>query len=680
MRARAGARPERREDAPGRSHARSLGDEWFGPDGRLARSLPQFEHRSGQQQMARAVLDALDRRRHLIVEAGTGTGKTLAYLIPAVLSGERVVVSTATKTLQDQLLHKDVPLLEERLGLRASACALKGRDNYLCRLRLRDAVSRPGLDPSSAAALRLVADWSRETPTGDRGEIADLPEDVSLWPQISAKADTCLGTRCPDYADCFLTRARQHAFESRLVIVNHHLYFADLALREHAFGQILPDHRIAIFDEAHEMEEIAQQYFGRSVSTFRLRELTGDLERLGGRDPAVREAARGRGAKIAAAARELLGRFAGAGARFRIVAPGGAARSAGRGGAGGQGRDVRAAGRISAEPAWAEDLLDRLADLGERLRSLPERSEEAEALARRAGEIGADLAFILSGADPTHVCWGEERSGGFILRATRVDVAGPLADLLFAQRDTVILTSATLSIGGSFEFVRRSLGIAEADEAIIASPFDYPSQAILYTPRRMPEPRAPGHLDRLQEEILSLLDISRGRAFLLFTSYATLEATRLRLAAAALPYPLLCQGDEPKNALLERFRSTPGAVLLGTTSFWQGVDVPGEALSLVVIDKLPFDVPTDPLVEARLERIEKSGGSSFRDYSLPAAVIMLKQGLGRLIRSRTDHGVLAVLDPRLRTRSYGRTFLASLPDFGVTDRLDAVAAFFKAGA
>jgi ATP-dependent DNA helicase DinG len=643
--------------------------------------------------MARAVLDALERRRHLIVEAGTGTGKTLAYLIPAVLSGERVVVSTATKTLQDQLLHKDVPLLEERLGLRVSACALKGRDNYLCRLRLRDAGPRPGLDPASSAALRLVVDWSRQTPTGDRGEIADLPEEVALWPQISAKADTCLGTRCPDYTECFLTRARQRAYESQLVIVNHHLYFADLALREHAFGQILPDHRIAVFDEAHEMEEIAQQYFGRSVSSFRLRELAGDLERLAGRDPAVREAARGQAAKIASAARELFGRFAGAGARFRIVAPAPtAADSPAAGGAGpdaaaapstagpGGRREGRGSGRVETDAEWASDLLDRLADLRERLRSLPEHPEEAEALARRAGEIAGDLEFILSGADPAHVCWGEERSGGLVLRATRVDVAQPLAELLFARRDSVVLTSATLSIGGSFEFLRRSLGIVETDEAIIASPFDYPSQAILYAPRRMPEPRAPGHLERLHEEARALLNITRGRAFLLFTSYAILEAMRARLAASGPPYPLLCQGDEPKNALLERFRSTPGAVLLGTSSFWQGVDVPGEALSLVVIDKLPFDVPTDPLVEARLERIERSGGSSFRDYLLPSAVIMLKQGLGRLIRSRTDHGVLAVLDPRLRTRSYGRTFLASLPDFAVTDRLADVAAFFRGGA
>ena len=649
----------------------------MGPDGRLARSLPHFEHRPGQCEMAAAVLDALKESHHLVVEAGTGTGKTLAYLLPAILSGERVIVSTATKTLQDQLFTRDIPLIRDRLDLEVTACTLKGRDNYLCKLRSREFASQRHLSPDVAGTLRLILDWERQTSTGDRGEIAELPEELGFWPQISAKADTCLGSNCPDFQTCFLTEARTRALASQIVIVNHHLYFADLTLREHAFGQILPDHRFVIFDEAHQLEEIAQQYFTREVSSFRVRELCGDVDRFCETRPDLRNRAVLLSQNLSASSREFFERFRIQAGRFRLAAPRRTTadpdemhRSA---------DEPAPQAHLTCDPEWADEFLSDIRELQARLGVLAPGDETAEGLASRAGVIAADLEFVIRGEDAAFVYWGENRTGGTFLRATRADVSEPLRELLFERRDSVILTSATLSIGGSFRFVRERLGVEVAEEQAIASPFDYPSQAILYAPRDVPEPRRAGHMDRLESEIRRLLEITRGRAFLLFTSYAALDEMRSRLCRD-VDFPLLAQGDEPKNLLLDRFRLTPSAVLLGTISFWQGVDVPGEALSLVVIDKLPFEVPTDPLVEARLERIRALRKSPFRDYQLPAAVIMLKQGLGRLIRSRTDRGVLAVLDSRLSTRSYGRVFLASLPEFQVTDQADVVESFFRGTA
>jgi ATP-dependent DNA helicase DinG len=456
-------------------------------------------------------------------------------------------------------------------------------------------------------------------------------------------------------------------------VVNHHLYFADLTLREHAFGQILPDHRFVIFDEAHQLEEIAQQYFTRGVSSFRVRELCGDVETFCKTRPEVRGRSSMPTQRLSASGREFFDRFAAVAGRFRLLRPG--PDSAGAVGVHGENEGPEQQARIACELERAEGLLGDLRELRARLGLLAPGDETAEGLAVRAGTIASDLEFVMGGEDRNFVYWGENRSGGTFLRATRVDVSEPLRDVLFERRDSIVLTSATLSIGGTFRFVRERLGVDEADEQVISSPFEYRSQAILYAPRDMPEPRRPGHMDRLESEIRRLAGITRGRAFLLFTSHAALEEMRRRLTGR-FEFPLLAQGDEPKNILLDRFRLTPNAVLLGTTSFWQGVDVPGEALSLVVIDKLPFEAPTDPLVEARLERMRSLGKNPFRDYQLPAAVIMLKQGLGRLIRSRTDRGVLAVLDPRLRTRPYGRTFLSSLPEFEMTERAEDVQAFF----
>ncbi|MEE8537697.1 MAG: ATP-dependent DNA helicase, partial [Acidobacteriota bacterium] len=584
----------RRPPEPGGAGAaRSRIEEWLGPDGRLARSLPHFEHRPGQCEMAVAVLEALKESHHLVVEAGTGTGKTLAYLLPAILSGERVIISTATKTLQDQLFTRDIPLIRDRLDLEVTACTLKGRDNYLCKLRSREFAAQRHLSRDVAATLRLILDWEQRTSTGDRGEIAELPEELGFWPQISAKADTCLGQKCPDFQPCFLTEARTRALASQIVIVNHHLYFADLTLREHAFGQILPDHRLVIFDEAHQLEEIAQQYFTRAVSSFRLRELCGDVDRFCEMRPGLRDRLVLLSQDLSASSREFFERFRLQANRFRLAPPRHTTTHPDETRGPADQSELQA--RVTCDPEWADQFLSDIEHLRTRLGVLAPGDETAEGLANRAGVIASDLEFVIRGEDAAFVYWGEKRTGGTFLRATRADVSEPLRELLFERRDSVILTSATLSIGGSFRFVRERLGIEKAEEQAIASPFDYPSQAILYAPRDMPEPRRPGHMDRLESEIRRLLEISRGRAFLLFTSYAALDEMRSRLSGN-VNFPLLCQGDEPKNLLLERFRLTPSAVLLGTTSFWQGVDVPGEALSLVVIDKLPFEVPTDPLV------------------------------------------------------------------------------------
>ncbi len=633
----------------------------FGEGGLLSRVHPGFEERPGQVRMSEAVAGAISGARHLLMEAPTGTGKTFAYLAPAIESGRTVVVSTGTRNLQEQLFFKDLPQMERALGRAVPSAYLKGRHNYLCLKRARDFEEEPLFEALEEAPLHgAVTSWARETATGDRGELKDLPERLRFWDRIDARADTCLGQKCPDYEPCFLTRARRRAAESQVVVVNHHLLMADLLLKEHAFGRVIPEYSVLILDEAHTLEDVATLHLGRAISSHRVAELAADLERsLGG------PAARRRADRMRGAAKEFFGALTGQEGRFALSP-------------------------YRLDDHWRSagaELLEAVSLAGSALReACPGPSEDTGQanLAERAREMAETLGLILAPEgtgegpeDAPMITWGEARGRALVLQASPIDVSEPLRRMLFSQTPTVVLTSATLAIAGGFEFVKRRLGIDQADEIVLPSAFDLQRQAVLYVPRDFPEPRDAAFLPRLAEQIRSLLQVTDGRAFLLFTSFANLHRAR-DLLAGTVPYPLLAQGEASRHALLERFRATPGCVLLATSSFWQGVDVQGEALSLVVIDKLPFDVPSDPVVAARIETIRRAGGSPFGEYQVPAAVIDLKQGLGRLIRSRRDRGILAVMDSRLVTRSYGRVFLDSLPPYPLVHDIQSARSFFDA--
>ena len=639
------------------------------PGGALARTIPAFETRPAQLQLAAAVSDIFDRGGVLLAEAGTGTGKTLAYLIPAILSGHRVLVSTGTKNLQEQIYFKDLPVLREALGVSFSATYMKGRSNYLCLHRFESWRDRAAMaPPDEARYIRLVDEWSRSTGTGDRAEMEDVPEDALFWGDISASAENCIGSDCPRFTDCFVTRMRQRAAESDLVVVNHHLLCADAAVRQSAFGEVIPECRYAVVDEAHQLEDVATQYFGRAVSNYRVEDLARDAERAGanlipdaGRADDIRtDAARIRDHARAffAALQTLRFQFPGAsGAESRVrIRPADTAKVS---------EDALALSAaldaIEADIALAKDL-----------------PEEVLALGRRAHELRDDLRFLMRADDASFVYFLEIRGRGVHLRASPIDVSDIVREVLLERMSGIVLTSATLTTDGSFDYFRGRLGVRDADEIRLDSEFDYRRQAILYLPRKMPDPRSPHFAAAAAREIVEILRRSEGRAFVLFTSYANLREVRA-IAERELEFPILVQGTAPRSALLRDFKATPHAVLLATSSFWQGVDVVGEALSCVIIDKLPFASPGDPIVAARIEAINAHGGSAFGEYQVPLAVLALKQGLGRLLRHRLDRGVLAVLDPRLKSMAYGRRFLVSLPPAPVTHSLDDVARFF-AGA
>jgi ATP-dependent DNA helicase DinG len=624
--------------------------------------------------MAGAVAAAFAEGGVLLAEAGTGTGKTLAYLVPAILSGQRVLISTGTKNLQEQIYFKDLPVLSSALPVKFKAAYMKGRANYLCLHRF-DAVRNEGAQsafPSFVSSadeahyLRLIERWLPQTETGDRSELEELPEDVPFWRDIAASAENCIGAECPRYSDCFITRMRQRAAESDVVIVNHHLLCADAAVRQSAYGEVIPECRHAIIDEAHQLEDVATQYFGRGVSAYRIADLVADGRRLlGSNQVNPRERAdaidddldriENHSETLFASLQMLQIELSGSSfgeSRLRI----------------GPSQTLRLAESGAALDTALEALV---ADIG----LTSDASEDVLALARRATELQTDLRFLLRADDSAYVYFIEVRGRGVYLRASPIDVSSIVREVLLERMRVTVLTSATLSVDNSFEYVRHRLGVTRAKEIRLDSEFDYARQSILYLPRRMPDPRSPQFADMAAREVLEILRRSRGRAFVLFTSYANLRRVQ-RIAEAELEYPILVQGTAPRSALLRDFKATPNAVLLATSSFWQGVDVVGEALSCVIIDKLPFASPGDPITAARIEAIASSGGSAFNDYQVPLAVLALKQGLGRLLRHRDDRGALAVLDPRLRTMGYGRRFLSSLPPAPITQKLEDVERFF----
>jgi ATP-dependent DNA helicase DinG len=693
-------------DAAAEAKLPSLHD-FFHPGGILAKSSLHFEHRPGQYLMAKTVEQCLADRRHLIVEAGTGTGKTLAYLLPALRRAreakQRIIISTGTKNLQEQLYFKDIPFLESLVGpLRV--CYMKGRANYLCKQKLyalRDNPILSGLDDISQ--FQAILQWERGTITGDRAEVDALPENSALWHKLDARSEVCLGQSCPNFEPCYITSMRRKALESDIVIVNHHLFFADLAIKQQAPGApdagILPEAAAVIFDEAHELEDVASQYFGIALSNARFDELARDTEsmlRAKGVSTSAIESA-------TATLRDRSKLFFGSlpSGPFHL------------------GRlefTDRADFLESSGDSYigATNALQRLEAELDRLREV----EEAAGLRKRATDIRQHLKFLLESTDPNNVFWIERRATSNLrnaarasrelssrperseverpavrpatepihqhftthLQATPIDVSTLLADTLFTNYPSVILTSATLTVAAegepSFTHLKKRLGVPFPKELIVPSHFDYSKQALLYLPSTMPDPRHRDFVPQAAEKIRRVLEITRGRAFCLFTSYAQMRELHERLLAE-LPYTLLIQGSASRHVLLQQFRETPNAVLFGTSSFWQGIDVQGEQLSCVIIDKLPFAVPTDPILKARTDAITAAGGNAFNDLQVPNAVIALKQGFGRLIRSLTDRGVLMLLDPRIRTTRYGRTFLDSLPNYRRTDDITEVEKFFE---
>ncbi|CAN5491001.1 ATP-dependent DNA helicase [soil metagenome] len=648
-------------------------EEIFGKGGLIAKNHKGYEHRFGQIKMAEAVLRAFEEKKHLIVEAGTGTGKTMAYLVPAIAAAiggkKRVIISTGTKNLQEQLMEKDIPFLQKILPKKFTAAYMKGRSNYACLYKIKKAENQPileGLDEMDY--FEEVRHWSRETETGDRAELTNLPEHISFWSRINAKSETCLGQKCPDFEACFITKMRQRADEADIIIVNHHLFFADLNVRGNQYGKVLPDYGAVIFDEAHLIEDIAADYFGFQVSSFQLDELVRDADSLPLTDAMVTRDLTKIGAKIVGLADQFWIRFTQARAndgRFPLV-PNAFAQKA-------KGGEIQATSLGEAYFAL-DNVLERLETAVD---VHAEKMPEAESLLKRVRQTRFDLDFICSQTEKNFVYWLEKRGRGMFLRASPIDVSALLQEKLFEKTETVVLTSATLSTNGKFNFIKDRLGLDnEKTETLLApSSFDYEKQAIIYIPKAMPDPRAPEYIQHAANEIIKLLHITNGRAFVLSTSNFGMNAL-YELVSTRVNFPCFVQGSMSKAGLLERFRTTPNAVLFATSSFWQGVDVQGEQLSCVIIDKLPFAVPSDPIVAARTKFIDENGGKSFFDYSVPQAVISLKQGIGRLIRSKTDKGVIALLDTRLRTKSYGRDFLNSLPRTRITAELKDVAEIF----
>ena len=654
--------------APDRDGTRAALASIFDVGGRLSRALPGFRFRPQQLAMAQAVAEAIAARAQLVAEAGTGTGKTFAYLVPALLYGGKVIVSTGTKTLQDQLYERDIPLLRDALEVPVTIAVLKGRANYVCHHHL-ERTSREERLPSrdDARHLKKIIAFARASDRGDRAELADVPEHASIWPLVTSTRDNCLGANCAFHKECFVLKARKDALDADVVVVNHHLFFADVMLRDEGLAELLPACNTVILDEAHQLPDTATLFFGEQTTAGQLAELARDAEiaaRTAARDvpelpdaaadlmPAIR--------KLRLAAGDIAGKFA--------------------------------QGAIATRPGFSEALaelaaaLDRLAA---EMQHFAERSEDLASIARRADDAAARLARWQGGLagmpsddGADWVRWIDVTPQGWQLQSSPLSIADIFRRQVEAAPRAWIFTSATLALARDFSHYTKELGLADALAGCWDSPFDYATQALLYVPRHLPPPNTREHTDAVIDAALPVIKAAGGRAFMLFTTLRALNAARERLADAfardGLDFPLLVQGDGSKTELLIRFRALRNAVLLGSASFWEGVDVPGNALSLVVIDKLPFAPPDDPLLAARLDKLKADGGNPFVDWQLPQAAISLKQGAGRLIRTETDRGVLMICDPRLTDKPYGRRIWQSLPAMRRTRELSEALAFFDA--
>ena len=638
--------------------------EFFSPTGVLAHAGGlRFEYRPGQLQMALRVEKALIEGTHLVVEAGTGIGKTLAYIYPALrfsmITGRRIILSTGTKSLQEQLFYKDVPFLESILGP-LNICYMKGRGNYLCRQKLQD-MHPASLSGTEALHFKIIQEWAETTETGDRAEIGSLPEKSTLWGRIDARTDACVGKECAHFLDCCVSEMRRRAAESNLVIINHHLFFTDLEIKMKApDAAVLPSATAIVFDEAHELEQIASDCFGVAVSNRRVEDLVWDIRK--GTSDADRRA------EVSKVAGTVVERFAllwaampGKKEPARIVFDG-------------RPEFLVARNEIYSGVLTALQLLHSV------LKSVAQDDESVASLVQRTGQLFSELRFLVESTSDSAVFWIERRLAGngkalnTFIQATPIEVSEILEASVFETYDTAILTSATLAVQKGFVHIRKALGIAQAEEIIVPSLFDYPKQSILYVPKDIPDPRDDGFFESAKGHTAEVLRICQGRAFCLFTSYEMMQKMHLALNDV-LPYPLLLHGTMTRNELLSQFRNTPHAVLFGTSSFWQGIDVQGEQLSCVIIDRLPFGVPSDPILQARVKKIENAGGSGFFDYQVPKAAIALKQGFGRLIRSTTDRGVLVMLDRRLQHQNYGNIFVESLPPYRITNEISDVQRF-----
>ncbi len=627
--------------------------EILGEDGVLSGLVQDFSARPQQLEMAEAIREAIDQGESLICEAGTGTGKTFAYLVPAIQSGRKVVISTGTKHLQDQLFARDLPLVRAAVGRTLKAALLKGRANYLCLHRLRQAETDPRrLQPQDRSYLADIRDWSQQTDSGDLAELTHIPEQASVRSHCVSTTDNCLGQECDFYDDCFIFRARRRAADADLAVVNHHLFLADMALKEAGYGELLPSAEMVVFDEAHQLPELASQFFSETLGSRQLLELVSDTRKAYFEEaadlpdfPEVLD-------QVQKAIRDLILSFP----------------------------------REDSRIAWAEikekvsaalsTLLEKIAAVHKALEDFAGRGKLLEHCHKRVVTASALLDRFNEREQDEFIRWLELRGNGFFLHQTPLDIAGVFRARMQEFECINVFTSATLSVNRQFDYFSARLGLEQVKTCDWDSPFDFTSQSLLYLPPGLPEPGASDFTERLVEKAVPLLRLTRGRAFFLFTSHRALRQAA-ELVGDALDYPILVQGDAPRTELLETFRTTPQAVLLGTSSFWEGVDVRGQALSCVIIDKLPFASPGDPVLKARLTRMEEQGRNPFLEYQVPEAALALKQGIGRLIRDSSDYGALMIGDPRLRTRPYGRIFLNSLPEMAHTSELQDVEAFFR---